>query len=357
MRILSVVNGYGFGHSIREYTILNLLRKKHEIVVAGYKDSYKFFKDKFPTVKIVAPIFPERSFEVNIFLVFILNLLFFPYYYLKNFLTFHKIFKKYKPDFLISDFDAFAIHFARLKKTPFMSIFNFNPGDYYLYINKGNKSYKIQANHIIKNYMRSKNYFITTLFDKGNHYIDPVIREIPKENKKSLMRKLKLKKEPYLIMLGGSRFGDALISKIIFLLKYFDKEYFIIFGYKNLRGKNFISYKFKQNYLEYLKVSKGLISLGGYCAISEAVVLKKPMLLFPIRKHVEQLVNCIPLEKRNLAVVKYLKTLRENEIKEAFVVFFTKRESIEKNLKKLNTTYNGASQINTFINGLNKKNL
>ena len=50
---------------------------------------------------------------------------------------------------------------------------------------------------------------------------------------------------------------------------------------------------FKENFLEYLKVSKGVITLAGHSCLSETLVYKKKCLVFPIDDHVEQLANAI----------------------------------------------------------------
>ena len=53
-KILFFVTGIGWGDSIRESSIIKELQKhdKFQIKIAGYRTSYNFFKDKFPTLRI-----------------------------------------------------------------------------------------------------------------------------------------------------------------------------------------------------------------------------------------------------------------------------------------------------------------
>ncbi len=55
MKILFVVSGIGFGDATREHANIQALKKKHprvKVMVAGYDNSYTYFKDKYNTIRI-----------------------------------------------------------------------------------------------------------------------------------------------------------------------------------------------------------------------------------------------------------------------------------------------------------------
>ena len=143
-------------------------------------------------------------------------------------------------------------------------------------------------------------------------------------------------------MIGGSKFGFDLAKKIDNVSKKFNEK-FIFFNYKS---KNSLSYtKFNENYLEYLKSCKAVISLGGYSGISESVFFKKPNLAFPIKNWTEQ-----------MAVVEEFKDyidIGDIEISQEDLIIKIKNflKSLDKMKKKLNTLRlkNGADEIARII--------
>ena len=76
-------------------------------------------------------------------------------------------------------------------------------------------------------------------------------------------------------------------------------EKFFVYGFeedKNLGNvilKNFNEKEFLQD----LNSCKAVITNGGFMLISEALYLKKPILSIPVKKHFEQTLNAIYLER------------------------------------------------------------
>ncbi|MEK6826163.1 MAG: glycosyltransferase family protein, partial [Nanoarchaeota archaeon] len=56
-------------------------------------------------------------------------------------------------------------------------------------------------------------------------------------------------------------------------------------------SNNVISLPFKNNFLEYLKISKAVISLAGHCTLSEILFYKKAALIYPIANLLEHYQN------------------------------------------------------------------
>jgi len=171
--------------------------------------------------------------------------------------------------------------------------------------------------------------------------VKPIIRLLPEElnSEHYLMRKHKIKKKPLIVMLGGSNYGAYLAKAIFSLRKEFD-ENFIFFG--SDISIPLEHYKFKENYLEYLKISKGVISLAGNLTMSECMVYKKPMLVFPIKNHVEQLLNVYTL--RN-----YLEVGDPNDIAGSLKIFLSKIDEIKRSLEMANMQGTGAVDVVEII--------
>ena len=77
MKIFFIITGIGLGHTMREIAIINELKKRDKnlkIKIAGFENSYNYFKNKYDTVKIHGSKFPQSSFNVNSFKVMLYNL-------------------------------------------------------------------------------------------------------------------------------------------------------------------------------------------------------------------------------------------------------------------------------------------
>ena len=104
---------------------------------------------------------------------------------------------------------------------------------------------------------------------------------------------------------------------------------------------------FQNNFLEYLKVSKALISLAGHCTLSEVLVYKKPSLIFPIPNYLEQYQNsylmndyCIKGDMDEIGLIYMRNKLDE---------FFSKLDKLKVKLKNYNIKNNGATEAAEII--------
>ncbi|MFH1331893.1 MAG: glycosyltransferase family protein [archaeon] len=319
MKVLFVVTGVGYGDSIRSHAVIKSLLKhnpKARIMVAAYDNSYNYFKDKYHTVKISGYKLLGMSLKFRV-LPFLANNYVLPYTWIAVSLKLKKLVKGFGPDVIVSDFEPAGIILARLLRKPCVVIFSYDPA-LFRELKHKNKKLVLEALYFERLYNAADVAVIPSLLgtreSKRYCYVNPVVITKPSElpSNQVLMRKLKLKRPPILVMLGGSSFGVNLARRLMRVAKNFDED-FIIFGssVKLPKKKNVKHFPFRPNFLEYLKVCKGVITLGGNLTLSECVVYRKPMLVFPIKDHVEQLLNAYAI--RNVAMVKYdLKGLRRS---------------------------------------------
>ena len=343
MKVLFVVTGFGFGDSVRTECIIEELRsKKSKVMILGYDFSYEHFKRRFKTLKMHGYRFPDYDLEFKT-VRFLMKNLHLP---LKWFLTstenMNEI-KKFNPDIVVSDFEPVSNLIAKKIRKKCVTIFGYDPEEFRRLRNT-NKRMRLQARYIERIY-RSSDYVLIPSYKKkrnfGNiKYVNPIVRKFRIKNKKTVMKKLGLKKEPFIVMLGGSNYGIELAKRIKELSKEFDEK-FIFFGGKNKISKEHFS-GFNENYLEYLSVCKGLITLAGCLTINEGLAFKKPMLVFPIKNHVEQLINASSIRR-------YAYVAEDKNVNKHLISFMKNLNRYENIVKMAYMKFNGAEQVVKFL--------
>lgn len=346
MRILFVVTGFGYGDTIRVKAILDELNKRIKELSAmflGYDNSYDYFKKKYLTLKISGYNFPDQNMEFKTNR-FVMKNFYLPLTWFSDYLRHKKAIEKFNPEIIISDFEPVANIIARMLKKKCISIFGYDPKLYEKYPEKSRRI-EIQAKYIEKIYSKSSLVIIPTFKKKENYnnviYVNPIVSKLPNElpSKQELMSSLKLKKEPILVMLGGSNYGISLAKKILNLGSKFDEDFIFFGGKKGIPGFHF---KFAKNFLEYLKVCKGVITLGGKLTISECLVFHKPILVFPIKNHVEQLLNAYSI--RNVSMEGSVEDLEASLAK-----FISHLELLEDKIKQVDIKPDGAKEIADIV--------
>src|SRR3990167_5531515 len=117
-------------------------------------------------------------------------------------------------------------------------------------------------------------------------------------------------------MLGGSKFGFSIAEKIVNISQKFDED-FIFFGYKDTKKSNITSFRFRENFLEYLKVCKAVILISGHTALSETLIYRKPALIFPFKNYIEHYINVS--EMKEFSLVKYVDSGLSEKQLESFI--------------------------------------
>lgn len=355
MKYLFVITGIGFGHLMREEGVIREILKKDkdaEIKVATYGIAMNYFKKRFPLTEIIGQKFPDTKAEVDATKVIFSNV-FYPFQYFNNISKIKELIQKFQPDILISDAEPEGIAAAKKTNTKSVFIYNLDLQRINYKENFGLYTYIIKK-AISYSHNNSSLTIIPVLTQQtGSHgkisYVNPMIRDLPNslplENK--LMSEFGFAKKPILVTIGGAKFGLKLVKNIINAAHNFD-ENFIIFGVNiNPRSANVTCLPFQPNFLEYLKVSKALISLAGHCTLSEALVYKKPSLIFPIPNYLEQYQNinlmkdyCIKGDMEKLGLV-YIR----NKIEE----LLNNADNLNNHLKNYNFKKNGALEAAEII--------
>ncbi|MBI2673450.1 hypothetical protein HYX19_04260 [Candidatus Woesearchaeota archaeon] len=350
MRALFLVTGVGYGDATREHAdIVAFLKKskKNKVLVAGYDNSYEYFKNKFPTVRISGYKMHERNLKFQI-LSFLANNYNLPFSWVSSALKLRDKLGRFKPDVIISDFEPTGILLSRLINRKCIIIFGYDPIRFKNYSSKNKVSLKVyfEAKYFESIYNMADKVIIPSLFKDHKKtdkyiYVNPIMREPKKQpNEKILMKKLGLEKKPVIVMLGGSDFGHAIVNELLKVAHEFDEQ-FIIFGsrFGIIKTRNVEYIPFTNNFYDYLKVSKGVITLAGQLTLTECLFYRKPFIAYPIKDHVEQLLNAESL--KNVGIIG----TSPRNIKKDIKKMLKDSKRIIKVIKKLNIKINGASQV------------
>ena len=343
MKILFVVTGIAYGDATREHAIIEEFLKKdkkNKILIAAYDKSYDYFINKYPTVKIKGYKLHGKKLKISLTNIAVKNLhLPFTWIYPK---CFRNKIKEFNPDLIISDFEPLGIILAKHLKKKCVSIFGFDPLVYKKI--KKNNYLRLQAKYLNKLYEKS-DYVIIPSFvserkNKNMVYVNLIIR-------KPIKKKTIKSRGHVLVMLGGSNFGDILAKKINKIAKKFDEKFIIIGSNLKLQKKQNVKYyPFKENIHDYIKNSKAVITMGGRLTLTESLYSKKPIMAFPIKNHVEQLINVKSIEN-NIFVCYDLKNLSQK-----LNYFLNNLDKFRKKIPKLK--FNGAKQVVDFVYKISK---
>lgn len=353
MRVLFFVTGVGYGDATREHANIDALlkmRPKTKVMIAAYDNSYEYFKDKFPTFRIRGYRISDIGMKFRV-LPFILNNMVLPFFWIGTALSLRKAIRKFNPDLIVSDFEPAGIAAAKVVGRKCVMVFGYDPETRKEYGKKNKLSRKcwLEAKYFESLYDKADFMVIPTLLGVKResvlyHYINPIVRKMPADlpDRKALMKKRGLRRPPVIVMLGGSNFGLKIAKALKRIAHKFDEDFLVFGSGVNIESSgNFRHIRFSSSFLDYLKASKGVVTLGGQKMLSEALAFKKPLLVFPVQNHVEQLMNAYAV--RNVALVSTESDERtfERQLRK----FLKNLPDLQRRMDRLKIEFNGAGQM------------
>ncbi len=308
--IIYGVCGEGMGHAIRSKPVIEHLLKKHDVKIFSSGCAYHYLIKQFKEIYEVEGLFIKYkkngvdalgTVKCNISRGFGIW---------KSLKHMRKFIKRFKPDIVISDYEAITAHAAKLERVPLISIDN-----QHIYSKtKLNASKKyivsyLEAFFVNKLIMPAANmYFIMTFFYPPlNHsnvkLIPPVLREAICNAKPRIGKH---------ILVYQSSSTNIRLLNILKSIKY----EFIIYGFNmNKKEDNLTFREFNEiQYIHDLTDCRAIIMNGGFSLMAEGLHLGKPILSIPLERQFEQIVNAYYLEK--LGYGKYALSTNREEIVE-----------------------------------------
>ena len=249
----------------------------------------------------------------------------------KGALKIRKIIQEFKPDIVITDFEAFSARAANLFHIPLISIDNitiikltkvpYNLLNYNLYL--------LTKTSIDAFVSFADHYFVTSFFKlplkhkrhKGKvSFVPAILRD------GIVKAKAKAKNKDHVMVYQTTQTNKLLVPSLLAC----KDEKFIYYGYSEEKKlKNITFRKFSEkDFINDMATAKAVITNGGFTFMSEAIYLSKPILSNPIAGQYEQHVNALMIEKKGYG--KMVKKMNERDIK----IFLKSLGRYRKNLRK-----------------------
>ncbi|TET38785.1 MAG: hypothetical protein E3J72_02190 [Planctomycetota bacterium] len=346
-RIIYGISGDGFGHTGRSKEVLRHLKDKgHDILVFGYLKSFSFLKDYYEAHDTKGCNIVTEENKVKNLKTLRKNLRKTPEK-LKALRNLDRIFRSFKPDAVISDFEALTGYLANHHRVPLISIDNQAalaraklefPRKYML----ASASAKV----VVKSFMPvAKEYIITTFFTapvknrykRNTRFSPPILR--------SEVLELEPADDRHILVYQTYDSNEKLPE----ILKAVGDEKFIVYGFNVAKTDGNMTYKefSATGFLDDLKGSRAVICNGGLTLITEALYLGKPVLSEPIKKHFEQIINAVYLGKCGYG--RHVESLTPEAVRE----FIESASLYEKNLQDY--PKKGNDEILKTIDGMVEK--
>ncbi|MCK4523546.1 hypothetical protein KAU15_01340 [candidate division WOR-3 bacterium] len=360
LHILYGINGHGNGHITRSTYVAEYLQKlnhKIKIVTFGYGSNciekhYSHFDfidiSGFELYYKNGALRPYKTFYE-----FMKNI---PIYLFRNFFIFIKTLIEFQPDIIISDFEPFTQILAKTLNIPLVGIDNIVAT-----IRPEKRPVKILSmelwytNSIIRLFTRTaKHHFILSfapelikIKKRENNIIivQPIIR------KNVIEKRMHTKDNNFILVYQTS---DTTIEQINKLIESFSDIKFIVYGLNVQNRNNVIKKKLSYTkFIDDLSECSGIICNGGFSLLSEAVYLKKPIFVMPIKGQYEQRVNASFIEKKGYGV------FNKNFDTDKFRYFINNIDKFHKNLENYQQIDNNdfLSKFNNVIKKIGKKRI
>jgi uncharacterized protein (TIGR00661 family) len=302
-RIIYAVAGEGFGHASRAHLVgQRLLDAGHEVMFVASHRALAYLRQYYgeQVQEIFGLLFDYRKGYVDPLATVWKNLSQIRPAFRFNRELFEGVYKPFRPDLVITDFEPFSAWWAWRNRVPFISIDN----EHLLIMCKLDHRlrdlfHRINATGVVRfHYVGARAYVVTNFFtasltSKAAVLAPPIVR-------------------PAIARLTPSDAGHITIYATTGtheqqwrnVLGRFPQQKFYIYGFnKSAEWRNCL---FKEASMEGFAVdlaaARGVIASAGFSLISECLYLKKKMLLLPLPGQYEQLVNARYVEKLRLGV-------------------------------------------------------
>lgn len=294
-RILYGVCGVGAGHYTRSKILLEHLRKKHEVMILGGLAAYNYLKKYFDNVHYVEGLeFHFEQDKVKTLGTIIKNLRKINknnYELLRNI---NEKIDNFKPEIIISDFEPYSVYYARKNNIKSISFDNehFVTEGEFKYPKKHFLDY-LKAKIIVKEF-KTDYCIVFTLPGQKLKYKSNAIAVKPIIRNSLLKAKTRRGKN---ILVYTSIIKNKNILNIFRRLK---NEKFVIFGAETTRKENNLEFRefSDKEFDRELLNCKAVITFGGINLISEAIYLRKPLLVTPAKNHFEQILNALYVKEQ-----------------------------------------------------------
>jgi uncharacterized protein (TIGR00661 family) len=302
-RIIYAVAGEGFGHASRVHLIAQrFLDAGHEVMFVSSHRGLLYLRQYFGehVKEIFGLTFEYSKGYVDALATIRKNLAQLTTGTRMNKKLFDQVYRPFKPDLVVTDFEPFSGWWAWYNKVPFISLDN----EHMLTMCK--------LEHRIRNIVpRTTSMFVTRLHCVGaqayvmiNFFkaplkheravlVPPVVRDI--------VTTLTPSNEGHIVMYSTTGTHEDRLRET---LSKFPDQKFLVYGFnKDLETRNCIFKKRSTDgFLHDVAGARGVIASAGFSLMSECLYLRKRLLLLPLAGQYEQIINAHYAERLGLGV-------------------------------------------------------
>jgi len=293
-RIVYGVSGEGSGHSSRAREIASHLRDKgHTVWLVSYDRGYQNLKDDFDVFETEGLCIASEDNKVSVVRTFTENIKRLPEGYRSLQELRERLFKQFRPDCVITDFEPMTAYLANHYSLPLITIDNQHRMRYLEYDCPPHLAVEARVTKtIIRAMVPRPDVSLVTTFHFGETTNDRTFLFPP------ILRREVLAQQPsegdHVLVYLTSGFGSFLEE-----LDHFRREAFLVYGYDRSDRVGAVTFKpfSKDGFLRDLAGAKAVMATAGFTLISEAFYLKKPYLAMPMRGQFEQELNGFQLQR------------------------------------------------------------
>ncbi len=278
--------------------IKHLERLGHTVKVVSYDRGYNNLKSEFDVVETEGLHIASSDNRVSKVKTFTENLKRFRQGHKKLNDLRKKIFKRFRPDCVITDFEPMTAYLANHYDLPLITIDNQHRIRYMSYPCPARlQTERRMTTNIIRAMVPRPDVSLVTTFYYGEAknnrtlFFPPILREEVLSLQPSTGRHI-------LVYLTSG------FESFLKILKSFNREQFLVYGYDcndqdgNIVYKNFSKFDF----LKDLASCKAVMATAGFTLMTESFYLRKPYLALPMRGQFEQELNAFWMAKLNYGI-------------------------------------------------------
>ena len=293
-RIVYGVSGEGSGHSSRAREIATHLREKgHTIWLASYDRGYQNLKDDFDVFETEGLCIASEDNKVSIVKTFTENIKRLPEGYKSLQELRGTVFKEFRPDCVITDFEPMTAYLANHYSLPLVTVDNQHRMRYLKYDRPPHFTVEARLTKtIIRAMVPRPDVSLVTAFYFGETTNDRTFLYPP------ILRREVLEQQPaegdHVLVYLTSGFESFLDE-----LNRFRRESFLVYGYDRSDSSGALCFKpfSRDGFLRDLAAAKAVMATAGFTLISEALHLGKPYMAMPMQGQFEQQLNAFQLER------------------------------------------------------------
>lgn len=329
-RLLYAAAGDGFGHATRAHSVgLGLMNRGHEVCFLGSRKSTAYLAAHFPG--LVHDIFglnmTYRDGEVEVLDTVTRNIRNAWRQLKPSNRVIRRVLREFAPDLVITDYEPFSAFWCWRWRIPFISLDNQHLLTHcQVYHPPGNTRDLINAYLVTRLYFAgARRYLITT-------FLNPPIRYHPARLVAPIIRPAVYERKPdrgdYLLAYKGA---GGPFSAMAMALESFTGMPIRAYGFDRDEQQGHITYRKHdtESFLDDLCGCAGVVATAGHSLVCECLHLEKPMLVMPIARQYEQVLNAYYVD--SLGYGKWARGLDVAQI-ESFV---TQLDAFSRNIAEL----------------------